>query len=119
MGKHTLLHKIRLLYPLPYRWVLSPLETLSSATNIKESQSNKDKLFACQTVSNLGMETDLKPAISLSLNKYDSKVILDPLLKYRDVFNAGLGDADVITHKIDMGDTTIPKVNTLCLKSGS
>ena len=81
------------------------IEILSSAANVKGSHSNNDKVFACQTVSNMKMETELKAAINPSLNKYDSEVILDTLLKYPDVFNEGLGYTDVITHKIDTGNT--------------
>ena len=81
------------------------LETLPSAAEVKDSQLTTDKVFACQTVSNLKMVTELKTAISPSLNKYDRKVILDTLLKYPDVFSESLGYTDVIAHKIDTGDT--------------
>ena len=81
------------------------IEILFSAANVNGSQSNNDKVFAFQTVSNMTMETELKAAISPSLNKYNSKIILDTLLKYPDVFNESLGYTDVITHKINMGNT--------------
>ena len=81
------------------------IKMLSSAANVKGSHSNNDEVFSCQTVNNMKIETELKAAISPSLNKYDSKVILDTSLKYPNVFNECLGYTDVITHKIDTGDT--------------
>ena len=84
---------------------MPPGRKLSSAASVKGSQPNNDKVFPCQTVSNMKMETELKAAISPSLNKYNGKVILDALFKYPDVFNEGLGYTDVITHKIDTSDT--------------
>ena len=78
------------------------IETLSSAANVKGSQSNSDKVFACQTVSNMKMETELKAAISPSLKKYGGKVILNILLKYPDVFKESLGYARFESHYLGL-----------------
>ena len=81
------------------------LQILSFTVEVKDSQFTTDKVFACQTVSNLKMVTERKTAISPSLNKYDRKIILDTLLKYPDVFSESLSNTDVVTHKIDTGDS--------------
>ena len=54
-------------------------ETLSSAANERDFRSNNDDVFACQAVSNVKMETELKAVISTSLKRLDSKLILDTL----------------------------------------
>jgi len=81
------------------------LDTPYSVDTQNTSLCNDTKAFSCQPATKLSLEEQLKAVISPSLNKHDRQVILDTLLRYEDVFDESLGYTDVITHKINTGDT--------------
>ena len=81
------------------------LDALYSVDTQNTSLFNDTKTFSCQPATKLSLEEQLTAVISPSLNKHDRQVILNTLLRYEDVFDESLGYTDVITHKINTGDT--------------
>ena len=68
------------------------------------SSSLQNLSFVCSSRTS-EIAQQLEGAISSSLNEGEKHAVLETLLEFSDVFEETLGHSDVVTHKIDTGDS--------------